>query len=148
MANNVLIGCKLPSGLSLTLDGKEDGERVILNGMNTSRVAGGYGITSLEKEKSDQLFRVYKDHSAFKNNAIFTHGTDKTADLISVADELEGQKTGVEGINPENPGPGLKEEDENRKKREKMQTSEPPVRAPSKAEERAAAEEVAARKQK
>lgn len=147
-SNNVLIGCKLPMGLSLTVDGTEEGERITLNGANTSRIDGGYGITSLEKEVADQIFSTYAKHAAFKNKAVFTHGTDKVTELIAVAEDLEGAKTGVEGLNAEKPAPGLEPEEVSTAMMKATQVKTPPVRVPAKEEERAATAEVAQRKQK
>ncbi len=143
----VLIGCKLPSGISLAIDGTEDGERLVLNGMNTSLVAGGYGITSVEQSVADAFFAKYKDFAPVKAKAIFTHGTDKVPDLVDLGTDLEGQKTGLEGLDPNAPAPGLSEVEDAKARRAKTVTGEPPVRAPASAEDKAAAVEVSKRKQ-
>lgn len=105
----VTVGCKLPNGLHLDLGDK----RVTLNGANSARIVGGYGIT----EGVDAAFfeawkKTYADSPAVKNGLVFAHG--KTGDVEAQAREQAEIRTGLEPLDPEKPGPNL--EPENAKK--------------------------------
>jgi hypothetical protein len=104
MGKTVVIGCKLPHGLSFM---GQAGQRIVLNGMNTSAIAGGHGITHVDEDEAAIFFATHKDFGPVKNNAIFYHGTDKVEDVAAMAEELKDEKTGFEGLDPTKPAPGL-----------------------------------------
>jgi hypothetical protein len=104
----VIIGCKLPHGL--TFKGQK-GQRITLNGMNTSPIAGGHGITHVDEDEAAVFFATHADFAPVKNNAIFYNQSDRIEDVAAMAQELKDEKTGLEGLDPSAPAPGLKAED-------------------------------------
>jgi hypothetical protein len=105
----VTVGCKLPHGLHLDLNGK----RVTLAGANSSSIVGGHGITeNVDKEFFDRWMALHKVSAAVKNGLIFSH--EKTGNVKAEAEEKKKNKTGFEGLDPKAPAPGIKP-DENMK---------------------------------
>lgn len=100
MSNKVLIGCKLPNGV--VLHGTMN-QPIHINGMNTSLIAGGYGITTVDAHEWDYIKVHYSDYAPLMNNAIFGHGTANVNDVIDLAADLRDEKTGLEGMDPTNP---------------------------------------------
>lgn len=142
--STVLIGCKLPHGI--VVKGIQ-GQDIKLNGMNTSMVAGGYGLTNVDADEAAVFFATHSDFAPVANNAIFTHQTDKVSDIIAIGEELQGEKTGFEGLNPETPVPGLKPEDRQATSDAAL-PQKPPVQAPKSKADKAAAQQLAAAKGK
>lgn len=106
MAGTVTVGCKLPHGLHLDLGDK----RVTVNGANSSLIEGGHGLTqNVDKEFFEAWMAVYKDHPAVKAGHIFAH--DKESNTRAQAKERAKEKTGFEGLDQENPMPGIKKAD-------------------------------------
>jgi len=101
MSKTILVGCKLPNGLTVYGTQKQP---ITLNGMNTCMIMGGYGVTHVDADEHAFIFAVYAEHDAFKSQAIFTADSAKVDDIISLGDELRDEKTGLEGIDPANPG--------------------------------------------
>ena len=98
----VTVGCKLPHGLHLDINGK----RVTLAGTNASSVIGGHGITeNVDKEFFDKWMSLNKDSAAVKNGLIFSN--EKTQNVKAEAKEKKGNKNGFEGLDPTKPGPGI-----------------------------------------
>lgn len=64
MAEQVTVGCKLPNGLVLEVDGHQQavagyrGEDV--------RIIGGYGLTPVDKELWDAWLKIHKDQPYVK----------------------------------------------------------------------------------
>lgn len=143
--SNVLIGCKLPQGITVNINAHDPASgKLVLNGMNTSLVHGGYGITSVEKSSAEMFFATHADYDPVKAGAIFTHNTDKVADLIDVAADLKGEATGFEGMDPSAPMAGIKEENPEQRAKATTTAALPPVRAPKSKADKAIAVEVAA----
>lgn len=107
MSGKVLIGCKLPHGVQLY--GTQN-QPIIINGMNTSMIAGGYGITTLDDYEWDFLQTQYADYDPMIAKAIFSHGTAAVADIIDLAGDLRSVATGFEGLDPNKPGAKLGED--------------------------------------
>lgn len=107
MGKTVIIGCKLPHGI--VIHGQKGPIR--LNGMNTSTIVGGHGMTPVDEDEAAIFFATNKDFAPVKSKAIFMHGTDKKEDIDAMAKELKDEKTGFEGLDPSKPAPGLKPED-------------------------------------
>lgn len=102
MSETVIVGCKLPHGLKITLEGKT----VVLNGTKSSVIAGGYGLThDVDKDFFDKFLSTYKDVPYVKNKMVFAQG--KQASAESQAAELQNEVSGFEGINPDKPAPGI-----------------------------------------
>lgn len=139
---NVVIGCKLPHGVTLS---GFNGEDITINGMNTSLVAGGFGITNVDEAQAAFLFAHYADFGPFKNNAIFSLGDESVADLAALAHELRDEKTGFEGLNPDKPAENLKPENEAAldKQKEQAEAKPRPAKAPKTAADKAAAKALA-----
>lgn len=104
MSNIVLVGCKLPNGV--VLHGTEN-QPIHINGMNTSLIAGGYGVTPVDAVEWDYIKAFYADYAPIVSKAIFSHSTDNVNDIIDLASDLRGEKTGLEGMDPENPAKQL-----------------------------------------
>jgi hypothetical protein len=142
---NTLIGCKLPNGI--TLNGTQ-GQGIELNGVNKSLVAGGFGLTYVDENEAAFLFAQYREFSPFVSKAIFSYETDKVADLVAMADDLKGEKTGFEAINPDVPAADKKllpaDEKQLDQAKEQAERNPVPVRAPASAADKAAAKEAKA----
>lgn len=107
----ITVGCKLPHGIHMDLDGK----RVTLNGANSAAVIGGHGITeNVDKEFFDKWVGQRKDTPMIKNGLIFAH--DRAVNAQAEAKEKAGNKTGFEGLDAEKPAPGITADKEAMKK--------------------------------
>lgn len=83
MANKtVWVGCKLPSGLILDVDGPggqvDLEKRVVLNGTNSAMVggivdpnSGGYGLTEVDGEFFENWLQSHRDYAPVKAGLIF-----------------------------------------------------------------------------
>lgn len=142
MSNTVLVGCRLPSGI--TLDGTAG--PITLNGTNTSMIEGGCGLTHVDPTEWLYLSNVYAEHSAFKADAVFHYkDSNKVADVLAVNDELKDEKTGFEGLDPHKPAPNLQPEDPAKLKQElnKNQGVKVPAKKAATKQDQAAAVEAA-----
>ncbi|HDL8567144.1 TPA: hypothetical protein ACMY33_001248 [Yersinia enterocolitica] len=102
MAETVIVGCKLPHGLNINIDGKS----VVLNGSNSCSIAGGYGLTEgVDKDLFDRFLSVYADAPYVKNQLVFAQGKHSSA--TAQANEQKDIQTGLEGLNPDKPAPGI-----------------------------------------
>lgn len=97
MAGTVKVGCKLPHGLHLDLNGK----RVTLAGRNATQLINGHGITTVEKDFFEAWMATNKHHPAVRNGHIFAY--EKEADTVAAARERKHEKTGTEGLDPAKP---------------------------------------------
>ncbi len=138
--STVLIGCKLPHGI--TFKGSE-GQAITLNGMNRSMIEGGYGLTHVDESEAALFFATHADFAPVVSQAIFTHQTDSVGDLHDMSLDLQGEKTGFEGLDPAKPAPGLKP-DEKQALDDTALREKPPVRAPQSKADKAAARAAAA----
>lgn len=99
----VLIGCRLPHGLTLTVRNAE-GEIVAtanVNGMNSSVIKGAtYTTTPVDVEIWATWKKTYgPNFQPLKNGAIFEANTEDQAKFK--AKELVKVKTGFEALNPD-----------------------------------------------
>lgn len=94
----VTVGCNLPNGLHLDLQGK----RVTLNGANSSRIVGGYGLTQVDKEFWEAWAKDYADSPLLLNGLVFAQGSEARAS--AKASEQAEVKSGFEQLVP---GKGL-----------------------------------------
>lgn len=142
MSKTVLIGCKLPHGITLS---GPNGEDIKINGMNTSLVAGGFGLTHVSEDIAAYLGAVYEDHSAFQSKALFPVASNKVADAVAMARELADERTGFEGLNPEAPAPGMEAADPKQVDQLKAaaEAQPRPAIAPAAPADKAAAKEAA-----
>lgn len=99
----VTVACKLPHGLIIQIPGAAP---VRLNGANSSNVIGGHGLTEgVDKEFFDKWASIYKDFKPLKLGLIFAQ--EKAASAQAQAKEQAANKTGFEGLDPQNPTPGV-----------------------------------------
>lgn len=104
----VTVACKLPNGLLLELQGEE---RVKLAGTAVPwgvapRDVGGYALThNVDADFFARWLSVYKDYTPVKRGLIFAY--PKSQDAQARALEMKNEKSGLEPIDPEKPGPGL-----------------------------------------
>lgn len=115
----VTVGCKLPHGLILQLRESSKtnegvisnfiGEPVIVAGANSAAVIGGHGITpDVDKEFFDKWLDQNKAAPFVTKKLIFAH--EKEGSVKAQATEQATNPTGFEGVDPSNPGAGLKPE--------------------------------------
>jgi hypothetical protein len=105
----VTVGCKLPNGLHLDIDGPEGKKRFTLKGANSSTVVGGFGITeNIPKDFFEEWARLYAKSIVVANGIVFAYKDSKGAEAI--AKERKSLKTGFEPLDPEKPGKHLKPE--------------------------------------
>lgn len=107
MADVVTVGCKLPNGLVLDVDGAQS---IALNGANSSSVIGGYGLTeNVDKAVFEKWLEQHKDQPYVKNELVFAQA--KTNSAESKAKENADVKSGLEGLPQDNPAPGVTKSD-------------------------------------
>lgn len=94
--NNVyIIGCKLPSGLTIS----HEGQSLKLAGANDSLLINGFGITrDVPAELWDGFAKTFADQPLIKNGIVFAVADDNSAKDASA--EREDQKTGLEQLDP------------------------------------------------
>lgn len=107
MANTtVTIGCKLPNGIILRV---ASGASVTLNGANSSRVVGGYGLTTgVDKDFWEAWKSEYASFAPLKNELIFAQDSANKAE--GQANEQAGVKNGLEPLNKDKPAAGVQAE--------------------------------------
>jgi len=99
---NVSVACKLPHGLVLSIEGKPS---VTLAGANHPDAVAGFGITRVDKDFFEAWSGIHKDFIPLTKGLIFAQ--ERSDSLRAEANEKTSEKTGFEGLNPQNPGPGL-----------------------------------------
>jgi hypothetical protein len=96
----------LPQGIHLD----HEGVRVTLNGSNSTEIIGGHGITQgVDKDFFEAWMARHKDFEPVVQGLIFAH--EKPANVIAEAKEKTNNKSGFEGLDPNNPSPGIKPAD-------------------------------------
>lgn len=101
----IVVGCKLPHGLILSVTGAPDVE---LNGTNSANIIGGYGLTEgVDGALFAQWLTVNHQHPAVVNGLIFAQAS--VADAKAQAKDGANIKNGFEGINPDKPAPGIEQ---------------------------------------
>lgn len=96
-ASTYIIGCKLPNGLVIN----HEGQRVKLAGTNDSLLLNGFGITrDVPADLWDGFAKTFADQPLIKNGVVFAVTDEKSAQ--SASKEREGQKTGLEQLDPKN----------------------------------------------
>jgi hypothetical protein len=95
-STSVTVGCKLPHGIILDHPLDPD-KKVALNGKNKALIIGAdYGTTEVDGEFWETWKTVHKDFPAVRSGAIFE--AKNATELVAVAKELEGEKTGFEAM--------------------------------------------------
>ncbi|QHC34151.1 hypothetical protein [Komagataeibacter xylinus] len=101
IANPVTVGCKLPNGLVL----RSGEHKVVLSGANSSRVIGGYGLTSVPSDLWEDWAKRHADTPFIKKRIVFAQATPAKAE--GQAKEQEGVRTGLEPLDPDNEKGGI-----------------------------------------
>lgn len=101
--STVTVACKLPNGLILDIPGAK--EPVLLNGANHPDAIAGHGLTEVPADFWEAWTKQYPDFQPLKKELIFAQGGERSA--ISKAKERKGEKSGLEGLDPDKPGKGL-----------------------------------------
>jgi len=99
----VIVACKLPAGLVLDLPGVE--KKFVLNGAHHEDAIAGHGMTEVDAGFWEKWCDVYKDFEPLKKELIFAQGGERSA--VAKAKERKGEKSGLEGLDPDKPGKGL-----------------------------------------
>lgn len=115
-----VVGCKLPNGL--TVDHAD--QSVTLVGSNAPGAVGGYGLThDVDLDWfSDWLTGPGRELPMVQRGLIFIAGNDRNA--ADQAKEQKDERSGLEGLDPDKPAPGLEPTDE--QKAENAKLSKPP----------------------
>ena len=94
-ASTYIIGCKLPSGLVISHDGK----RMKLAGTNDSLLINGFGITrDVPAELWKGFAKTFADQPLIRNGVVFAVTDESSAK--DAAQERKDQKTGMEQLDP------------------------------------------------
>lgn len=92
-----IVGCKLPHGLQIELPGQP--KPIKLNGNNSARIIGGYGITpGIPKEAMEKWIADHKDLAYVRNGSVFVERSEK--DARAYARERVAERTGFEAMDP------------------------------------------------
>lgn len=90
-----IIGCKLPAGIVI----RHGDQSMKLSGANDSVLINGFGITrDVPAELWEGFSGTFADQPLLRNGVVFAV-TDE-ASVKSAAQEREGQKTGLEQLDP------------------------------------------------
>lgn len=112
MAEVVTVGCKLPNGLLIDVDGKV----THLLGANSSNVIGGYGLTeNVDKDYFEKWLKQHANQPYVKGEMVFAQA--KTNSAQSKAAENASVKTGLEGLPQDKPVEGVVKDEEAMKAR-------------------------------
>lgn len=99
------IACKLPNGL--TIDHKD--LTITLNGAHDAGAKNGYGLTQLEDSQveafNDWLTGPGATLAAVERGFIFLASNERNA--ADQAREQTNERTGLEGLDPNKPAPGI-----------------------------------------
>ncbi len=105
--STVTIACKLPNGLILDIPGAPS---ITLNGANHPDAIAGHGFTDVPADFWEAWTKLYADFQPLKKELIFAQGSERSA--VSKAKERKGEKSGLEGLDPDKPGKGLERLDD------------------------------------
>jgi len=89
--DSYIVGCKLPNGLSFN----HVEHKIILNGVNSSALINGFGITrDVPAEAWETFAKNHAESKFIKNGIVFAVTDDKSVADASL--ERSKQKTGLE----------------------------------------------------
>lgn len=96
-AKNYVIGCKLPHGIKFKL-----GEKwFVFNGLNSTNIIGGFGIT--DNVSADVWSAFKKLHPTFVDKGAIFQVTDRNSAEAAAKDKAKA-KTGFEQADPKSVG--------------------------------------------
>jgi len=109
----VSVACKLPQGIHLTHKGKT----VKLAGANACNNRFGFGVTpGVDGDWfNDWATGDGKDFAAVKNGSLFAMAAPKIADAVTERRADPSVQTGLEPLDPDQPGNGLEPTDETKR---------------------------------
>lgn len=119
-ASTISVGNKLPSGLTVT-HGPKDGpvQTVFLKGANDEGAIAGFGITNdVDRDWFKSWTEAHPDFPPVKNGSIFAVEANKARD--AARERKSDVKTGLEGLNPDAPAPGIEPTEETKKELAKV----------------------------
>ena len=100
----VVVGCKLPNGFAAEVGDVE----VKFNGLNTTNVIGGFGITEgVSEEFWKAWLDKHQDMPFVKNGFIFAHSNNNS--LKAEIKEKAKEKTGLEPLDPSKKPAGIEQ---------------------------------------
>jgi hypothetical protein len=107
---NIQVGCLLPNGLTIKVGPKDQEKSITLRGANTAMrrdfiTKGEVGITEVDEDLFKDWMQRHKDYDPVKRGLIFSHA--KPDSVTSMAKEKKDVPT-IDGINPKDPGKGIK----------------------------------------
>ena len=125
--SRIIVGCKLPTGVWLHVDrpmeekgpdGKvfnirhvQHGDKVYINGVNSSRVIGGYGLTrNVDLSFWEEWWKQNSTGPLVKNNLIFNQSSLEKAE--DQAAEQKDVKSKLEPLSQIKPGTNVKKFEE------------------------------------
>lgn len=109
----VTVACKLPNGVIMDIPGAK--EPVVLNGANHPDAIAGHGLTEVDADFWEAWSKLYADFQPLKKEMIFAQGSERSA--TSKAKERKDEKSGLEGLDPDKPAPGVEPENYEGKKK-------------------------------
>lgn len=99
----ILIGCRLPHGLTIVHPNPEAKLKQTLRGIHSARpLVVSYVTTEVDVDLWEAWKHAYSGFSALKNGAIFEARSPQEAKVK--AEDLKSQKTGFEPVHPESMG--------------------------------------------
>ena len=102
MAKIVVVGCKLPHGITIEHP-MDPAKTVELKGKNKALIVGAeYATTEVDADFFEQWAAVNKEFPAVKSGAIFV--AKSAADAAAMAAEFKDRKTGFEAMDPKSNG--------------------------------------------
>lgn len=122
-SGKVTVICKMPNGIILQLqrpisrrmpsrhglvevtEHERVGEKVALNGANSSRVIGGFGVTEVDAAFFSEWLKQNADLPHVTKGLIFAHQQPASAE--NEAGKRASLKHGLEPLDPAKPGPGI-----------------------------------------
>lgn len=121
--NRGVVACKLPNGL--VVDHK--GETVALNGSDHSSAVSGYGLTrNVDLDWfNDWATGPAREFPPVAKGLIFVAPNERFAQ-DQASEQGDDIKSGLEGVDPENPGAGVEPTDEQRRETAKARADEKP----------------------
>lgn len=95
-ASTYIIGCKLPAGLVIS----HEGQKFKLTGANDSMLINGFGITrDVPADLWEGFAKTFAEQPLLRNGIVFAVADEASAKDAS--QEREGQKTGMEQLDPQ-----------------------------------------------
>jgi len=112
--STVTVACKLPNGLVLDLAGVD--QKFVLNGAYHDEAIAGHGMTEVDEDFWTKWAALHKDFEPVKRGFVFATKGERNA--AAQAKEKKANVTGLEGLDPKKPAPGIEAENYEGKKKD------------------------------